>query len=80
MANRHRTWACWITAFKAMLHDDSRHVRGWVAAQLLAMGDETALLVLESEVELGGMGGFAAEVTIEEWRKGKLGPPFPVAE
>lgn len=33
-------------AFSALLADESRHVRGWVAAQLLALGDESVLSVL----------------------------------
>lgn len=35
-------------AFKALLSDDSRHVRAWAAAQLLALGDESGLPVPSS--------------------------------
>ncbi len=63
-------------AFKALLADDSRHVRSWVAAQLLALGDESGLLVLEADAEKGGLDGFSSEIALKEWKAGRLGPPL----
>jgi hypothetical protein len=63
-------------AFKSLLMDDSPHVRVWAAAQLLALGDESAVRVLEAEVESGGIRGFESEITLHEWRRGRLEPPF----
>src|SRR5262245_56757427 len=43
-------------AFAALLADESRHVRGWVASQLLALGDERGVPVLEADAKGGNPG------------------------
>ena len=63
-------------AFRGLLADQSAHVRSWVAAQLLGDGDTSGVTVLEAEAALGGIGGFAAEMVLKEWREGRLAPPF----
>ena len=64
------------SAFRALLCDDSRHVRGWVASQLLALGDESGVRVLESDAQLGGLGGLASRTVLAEWKSGRLEPPL----
>ena len=64
-------------AFLALLSDESPLVRSWVAAQLLSEGCENAKSVLEELEKQEGMLGFDAEMTLQEYRKGRLGSPFP---
>lgn len=63
-------------AFRSLLEDSSPHVRTCVAAQLLALGDEIGVPVLEAEVASGGLCGFESEMVLGEWRLGRLGPPL----
>ncbi len=63
-------------AFQALLSDESRHVRGWVAAQLLALGDGSMVAVLEADASAGGVHGFDSEMVLKEWRGGRLKPPL----
>jgi hypothetical protein len=63
-------------AFKGLLIDESRHVRGWVAAQLLGSGDQSGVPMLEAESLEPGMRGFTADMVLREWRGGRLKPPF----
>ena len=63
-------------AFKALLTDDSRHVRCWVASQLLAGGDESGSHVLQVDVAEGGLQGFASAMVLKEWKAGRLGFPL----
>jgi hypothetical protein len=63
-------------AFKALLADESPYVRSWVASQLLALGDESGIAVLRSDVAAGGVRGLDAEMVLEEWLAGRLSPPF----
>lgn len=65
-------------AFKGLLSDESRFVRCWVAGQLLGLGDTAGVEVLEADAALGDIQAFNAEMTLEEWRKGRLGPPFSI--
>jgi hypothetical protein len=62
--------------FAALLDDESIHVRGWAAAQLLALGDERAAPVLEADSQAEGLVGFAATIVLKEWRAGRLKPPL----
>ena len=64
------------TAFKSLLSDESAHVRSWAASQLLALGDEDCVQVLEELVSSGGLLGFSAEMVLREWRAGRLRAPF----
>lgn len=63
-------------AFKALLSDDSRHVRAWVAAQLLALGDESGVPLLEADAAQDDLDGFSSQTVLSEWRAGRLGPPL----
>ena len=63
-------------AFFSLLSDESVHVRGWVAAQLLALGDERAIPFLEADSAAKGLPGLAAKTVLQEWRAGRLKPPL----
>ena len=63
-------------AFSALLEDESNHVRCWVATQLLAHGDESAVSVLRALVSDGGLLGFEAKIVLKEWEADRLKPPF----
>jgi hypothetical protein len=65
-----------MRAFRSLLQDDSPHVRGWVAAGLLAQGDVDALPVIEKLTADGGLVGFDAEMVLREHNQGRLGSPF----
>jgi len=65
-----------LAAFKSMLFDESPHVRGWVAAQLLSQGDEDAVTVMEQLAAEPGIRGFKAVTTLKEFRVGRLRSPF----
>ena len=67
-------------AFKELLTDESRHVRTWVASQLLALGDESGIPVLEADASSGGVSGFDSEMVLREWEQGRLKPPLGTAE
>jgi len=63
-------------AFKKLLADESRYVRGWVAAQLLSEGDRDAVPVLNELARGQGIDGFNAQMTLKEWRAKRLSSPF----
>ena len=63
-------------AFAALLQDDSPHVRGWVAAQLLSGGERSAIPVIEELAALPGIRGFTAATTLKEFQAGRLRSPF----
>ena len=63
-------------AFKALLRDNSRHVRAWVAAQLLWLGDQSGVGVLQADAELDDIDGFGSSMVLKEWKAGRLGPPL----
>jgi len=67
------------SAFKALLRDDSPHVRSWVAAQLLVDGDPDAESVLRELIDLGGLVAFNAEMVLKEHSAGRLESPFQLA-
>jgi len=68
-----------------LLDHENVDVRLYTAAQVLASrtAEEAekrrAEEVCESARRLPGLAGFSAEMTLKEWRDGKLGPPFPVS-
>jgi hypothetical protein len=62
-------------AFKKLLADKSRYVRGWVAAQLLSEGDRDAVPVLNELARGQGIDGFNAQMTLKEWRAKRLSLP-----
>jgi hypothetical protein len=59
-----------------LMHDESPWVASWAATHLLALGNASAESVLEKLVEGGGLSGFAAEVALSEFRRGRLRSPF----
>lgn len=63
-------------AFCSLLADESHHVRSWAAAQLLALGNAEAIPVLEAEAAESGLRGFSAKMVLQEWKAGRLKPPF----
>ena len=63
-------------AFACLLFDECPHVCSWVASQLLALGDERGIPVLEAIVEEGGLIGFTCEMVLREWMAGNLKPPL----
>ena len=69
-----------LEAFKSLLSDESRHVRCWVASQLLACGDTSGLHVLEADAAAGGVRGFSSEMVLTEWKAGRLRPPLGSVE
>lgn len=63
---------------RALLHDESPYVRSWIGAQWLSEGETDALPVLEKDATLPGLRGFACEMAIREYRKGRLKSPFGI--
>ena len=63
-------------AFVALLEDDSPHVRSWVSAQLLSEGEASAVPVVEQLALEPGLLGFRAQITLREFRAGRLRSPF----
>jgi hypothetical protein len=64
--------------FAALLEDPSPNVRCWVAAQLLAEGNNKAEHVLQELSNQKWPVGFDAEITLEEHRKNRLQSPFGI--
>ena len=64
------------SAFAALLHDDSAHVRSWVSAQLLSEGDAQAIPIAEQLALAPGVVGFDSRITLKEFRAGRLRSPF----
>ena len=64
-------------AIRELLHDESVHVRTWIAAALLAEGDVEAREELEEISKREGLTGSHAGTTLEEFEKGRLNTPFP---
>jgi hypothetical protein len=65
-----------LVAFSALLHDQSPHVRSWVAAELLAAGDRSAVPIMEQLAAEPGIRGFTAATTLKEFHAGRLQLPF----
>lgn len=63
-------------ALHSLLHDESPWVRSWVAAHLLSQGDLQARPVLDALAKDSGLVGFAAQMVLDEYRKGRLKSPF----
>lgn len=55
-----------------LLNDSNSHVRGWAASHALEFAPERGEPVLTELARRGGLTGFSAEMTLEEWRKGSL--------
>lgn len=55
-----------------LLNDGNPYVRGWAASHSLEFAPEQGELVLTELTRCGGITGFNAEMTLEEWRKGSL--------
>jgi hypothetical protein len=63
-------------AFTELLHDESPHVRSWVAAQLLSVGEHSAIPMIEQLAAAPGIAGFTAATTLKEFCAGRLRSPF----
>src|SRR5687767_10244301 len=59
-------------ALLPLLKHTDPHVRGWTGAHALEFASAEGVATLEELRKCGGMLGFDAEITLEEWRKGKL--------
>jgi hypothetical protein len=60
-------------ALSALLDDDDRGVRGWAGAHALEFAPSEGESVLEIlAAEDFGLVSFSAEITLEEWRAGRL--------
>jgi hypothetical protein len=59
-------------ALLRMLTDHSAYVRLWVATHCLAFRADLAVAALEELISLGGHVGLGAEMTLKEWRAGRL--------
>jgi hypothetical protein len=71
-----RLGAAGSDCIEALLRDERPQVAAWVAAELAARGEERGTEVLESIARLAGPDGFAARITLEEFRRGRLRSPF----
>jgi hypothetical protein len=60
------------SALVPLIHDANDGVRSWAAAHALEFAPERAEPVLEKLAAGSGLVGFAAEMTLEMWRKGEL--------
>lgn len=63
-------------AFHSLLQDESKHVRLWAAAQMLAESESEAINVLEAEAQTEGLHGTAARILLEQFQAGQYRPPF----
>lgn len=59
-------------ALLPLLKHTDAHVRGWAAAHALEFAPAEGEATLKELCASGGMTGFNAEMTLEEWRKGGL--------
>ena len=65
-----------LSALRVLAEDSSPHVRSWAAAELLSRGDTTMVAVLQELVSHGGLPALDADMTLKEYRAGRLGSPF----
>ena len=65
-----------MEAFKVLLSHDSKHVRMWVASELLSYGDLEAKPILEELAKSPGLIGLNASVVLDEFQAGNLKSPF----
>ena len=65
-----------MEAFKVLLSHDSRHVRMWVASELLSDGDLEAKPILEELTKNPGLIGLNASIVLDEFGEGQLRSPF----
>jgi hypothetical protein len=64
--------------FSTLVLDPSAEVRCWAAAQLLSEGRREAEVVLRELAGHGGLIGFEAEMTLQEYSSGSLASPFGI--
>ena len=65
-----------MEAFKVLLSHDSKHVRMWVASELLSDGDLDAKAILEQLASSPGLIGLNASLVLDEFSAGQLNSPF----
>jgi len=56
----------------SLLDNKTPYVRLWAASHSLEFSPKSAENVLEHLAKCGGVPGFDAEITLQEWRKGTL--------
>jgi hypothetical protein len=56
----------------SLLHDADPSVRGWAAAHALEFAPEQGIPVLQQLAASPGLVGLNAEMTLSEWRAGRL--------
>lgn len=59
-------------ALLPLLRHQDTYVRGWAASHALEFAPAEAEAALKELSAQGGLAGFGAEITLEEWRKGAL--------
>jgi hypothetical protein len=64
------------SALRALLDDESQHVRSWAAVGFLVHDDAHAREVLEEISGHPGLSGFNAKMTLREYDAGRLRSPF----
>jgi hypothetical protein len=65
-----------FAALRALLDDPNDHVRCWIAAGLLSLGETSALTKLEVIAQRSDLLGFTARMTLRESESGHLRSPF----
>lgn len=61
-----------LTDLIPLLSHSNSSVRSWAASHLLSINSEAALPVLEKISQEKGLTAFSAEMTIKQWKEGKL--------
>ena len=61
-----------LCALEPLLNNSDKSVRSWAASHLLLVNSEVALPILEKISQEKGTVAFSAEMTIKQWREGKL--------
>jgi hypothetical protein len=59
-------------ALKSLLNHHDEAVRSWAAKDCLFFAPNLAIPVLEDLAKVPGLRSFAAEMTLKEWRAGRL--------
>jgi hypothetical protein len=59
-------------ALLPLLTDDDASVRLWAASHALEFSPRAAEHALQSLIEVGNLLSFCAQITLEEWRQGRL--------
>jgi hypothetical protein len=63
-------------AYRQLLNDESAYVQQWVAADLLAEGDQEAFNVMQRLLAAPGVVALNARITLQEYEAGRFRGPF----